>query len=298
MCAWDVGQQTAKLVPSTLHGPIESGRTPVRTSGISENPGIRLYLNGHHMQLRVERRFGALLPDSSRTPGGANPVEMLSSCLWQAWGGAWRLLVHSLIGRRGNQVCNVGIPTCRLSLDARQTIWSGAITLRALSAIVFLHSPGVVHVAQPPEQLRRHALTLVLRSTHSSQLSVGLLRFCFFLSGISRPCALPSGLVDGCASYSMSENSACKRATPLRSRLLQCDTSLGVAWIARGASCEMSGIKGVDGSVLFPPPQPRTRMSRRLRRSHRLGTVRQEGQGLELTNLRLVGNSSTNAELH
>jgi hypothetical protein len=29
---------------------------------------------------------------------------------------------------------------------------------------------------------RERALTLVLRSTHSSQLSVGLFRFCFFLN--------------------------------------------------------------------------------------------------------------------
>jgi hypothetical protein len=47
------------------------------------------------------------------------------------------------------------------------------------------------------------ALTLVLRSTHSSQLSVGLLRFCFFFGGASAwvPVALVvegSGLVDGC----------------------------------------------------------------------------------------------------
>jgi hypothetical protein len=46
-----------------------------------------------------------------------------------------------------------------------------------------------------------NALTLVLRSTHSSQLSVGLLRFCFFLGGTS-PCGVllteGSGLDDGC----------------------------------------------------------------------------------------------------
>jgi hypothetical protein len=74
ICAWDVGQRTAKIVPSTFHGPIASGRTPVRTSSISERPGIRPYLNGHRMRLHVERRFGALLPGSSRTPRGANPV--------------------------------------------------------------------------------------------------------------------------------------------------------------------------------------------------------------------------------
>lgn len=33
----------------------------------------------------------------------------------------------------------------------------------------------------PPRRRR----TLVLRSTHSSQLSVGLLRFCFFLGGVA-----------------------------------------------------------------------------------------------------------------
>lgn len=50
-------------------------------------------------------------------------------------------------------------------------------------------------------QHQQHALTLVLRSTHSSQLSVGLLRFCFFLGGRSCPgVALVdgSGLVEGC----------------------------------------------------------------------------------------------------
>jgi hypothetical protein len=48
---------------------------------------------------------------------------------------------------------------------------------------------------------KENALTLVLRSTHSSQLKVGLLRFCFFLGGPS-PCvklvADGAGLVDGC----------------------------------------------------------------------------------------------------
>lgn len=41
-----------------------------------------------------------------------------------------------------------------------------------------------------------HALTLVLRSTHSSQLRVGLFLFCFFLGGVSDACvvALEGGL--------------------------------------------------------------------------------------------------------
>ena len=50
--------------------------------------------------------------------------------------------------------------------------------------------------------MQRQMLTLVLRSTHSSQLSVGLLRFCFFFGGGSRSCKAPvggSGLVDGWA---------------------------------------------------------------------------------------------------
>lgn len=53
----------------------------------------------------------------------------------------------------------------------------------------------------------RHGLTLVLRSTHSSQLSVGLLRFCFFLGGGCRPwggvaleCGPGLSDIEGCAS--------------------------------------------------------------------------------------------------
>jgi len=66
---------------------------------------------------------------------------------------------------------------------------TSAVTLRRFSLV------------QPLRQ--RAALTLVLRSTHSSQLSVGLLRFCFFLGGASPwvPDALVvdgSGLVEGC----------------------------------------------------------------------------------------------------
>jgi hypothetical protein len=54
---------------------------------------------------------------------------------------------------------------------------------------------------------RAMQLTLVLRSTHSSQLRVGLLRFCFFLGGASPwvPVALVvdgSGLVEGCVLWS------------------------------------------------------------------------------------------------
>jgi hypothetical protein len=146
----------SKLPSSCLahHGPIESGRTPVRTSSISKRPGIRLYLNWHRMRLHVERRFGALLPGSYRAPRGADPVEMLSSFFVKP-GLERRMAItgHSLVGRRCDQVCNIGIPTCRLSLDARETIWSGAITLRALSAVVFFHGLGVVHVAQPSKQL-------------------------------------------------------------------------------------------------------------------------------------------------
>jgi hypothetical protein len=64
-----------------------------------------------------------------------------------------------------------------------------AIALRALSAWC---SPEVImlHVMQRRDSLslsihdlREQALTLVLRSTHSKQLSVGLFRFCFFLAG-------------------------------------------------------------------------------------------------------------------
>jgi hypothetical protein len=49
---------------------------------------------------------------------------------------------------------------------------------------------------------RERALTLVLRSTHSSQLSVGLFRFCFFLDVGPVP-TLPSGLREDCASSIM-----------------------------------------------------------------------------------------------
>jgi hypothetical protein len=58
---------------------------------------------------------------------------------------------------------------------------------------------GVARDAQRRTGYAKAVLTLVLRSTHSSQLSVGLFRFCFFLGGASRPCRAPvggSGLVD------------------------------------------------------------------------------------------------------
>jgi hypothetical protein len=46
------------------------------------------------------------------------------------------------------------------------------------------------------------------------------------------------------------------RATPLRLRLLQCDTGFCVAWISRGALYKVSGIKSVDGSVVSTAPAP------------------------------------------
>lgn len=59
---------------------------------------------------------------------------------------------------------------------------------------------------------RKHdAPTLVLRSTHSSQLSVGLLRFCFFFDGWPSPCVAlleGSGLVEDCTSSSMARKRA------------------------------------------------------------------------------------------
>jgi hypothetical protein len=61
------------------------------------------------------------------------------------------------------------------------------------------------------------ALTLVLRSTHSSQLNVGLLRFCFFFGGPTCVALLDaSGLPDmeGIASSSMARlhaQNSCQR---------------------------------------------------------------------------------------
>lgn len=77
-----------------------------------------------------------------------------------------------------------------------------AITLRTCFSSAFsfvryrpLHADGL------PMRANTYVLTLVLRSTHSSQLNVGLLRFCFFLGGPS-PCVVlvveAAGLVDGC----------------------------------------------------------------------------------------------------
>lgn len=59
---------------------------------------------------------------------------------------------------------------------------------------------GTSQATQALSAPKGYALTFVLRSTHSSQLSVGLLRFCFFLGGASPPVALvdASGLVEGC----------------------------------------------------------------------------------------------------
>jgi hypothetical protein len=82
-----------------------------------------------------------------------------------------------------------------LSLDTGQAMRPGTVTLSARLALTLLQSR---------QQLRRmDAPTLVLRSTHSSQLSVGLLRFCFFLGGASPWFALAegSGLVEGCVPW-------------------------------------------------------------------------------------------------
>jgi len=60
-------------------------------------------------------------------------------------------------------------------------MWPGAIALRYMFSQRV--QPACAVVVQVLSNRARHALTLVLRSTHSSQLSVGLLRFCFFLGG-------------------------------------------------------------------------------------------------------------------
>ena len=62
--------------------------------------------------------------------------------------------------------------------------------------------------------------TFVLRSTHSSQLSVGLLRFCFFLGGAS-PCVVlveAPGLVEGWGVERLTSTFIVQHARPQRRR--------------------------------------------------------------------------------
>jgi hypothetical protein len=74
-------------------------------------------------------------------------------------------------------------------------------------AAVALHksSASIAHVTH------HDSPTLVLRSTHSSQLNVGLLRFCFFFDGRPSPCVAlleGSGLMEDCTSSSIARKRA------------------------------------------------------------------------------------------
>jgi hypothetical protein len=110
---------------------------------------------------------------------------------------------------------------------------------------------------------RHDALTFVLRSTHSSQLSVGLLRFCFFL-GRASPCNVltdVSGLVDGCIpSSSIVEAAAGDDRTRVCSVqvffTMRQETGRRGVHVTRKASCKMAGISE-DDVVSRQEPQKR-----------------------------------------
>jgi hypothetical protein len=92
------------------------------------------------------------------------------------------------------------------------------------------------------------ALTLVLRSTHSSQLNVGLLRFCFFFGGPTCVALLDaSGLpgMEGIASSSMARLHA-QNSLPARCRSKRRSKPSHVR-----APCDATGISE-DDVVLFP----------------------------------------------
>jgi hypothetical protein len=100
---------------------------------------------------------------------------------------------------------------------------------------------------------QKDALTLVLRSTHSSQLSVGLLRFCFFLGGASPPaCGVledGSGLVDGCVPSSSIFAARRLSYSGVLGPSVNCNaTGVRRAWRAchAKASCKMAGISEDD----------------------------------------------------
>jgi hypothetical protein len=164
----------------------------------------------------------------------------------------WRSCCPYVLVRRGcDQVRNLRISACRLPLDTRQTVRPTAVTLCALSAFAFFRGCHARHsnIATTSHRIASHpsrpALTLVLRSTHSSQLNVGLLRFCFFLAGWSIPCALPSGDVDGCASSIVRTAARAIRVRSLHPlavvEYMQCDTG-SVVLHGCHALCSVSGI--------------------------------------------------------
>ena len=135
-----------------------------------------------------------------------------------------------------------------------------AITLRAHSAIAFLCSCHARHTMSRQFHLHNRvqhqfvSLTFVFRSTHSSQLSVGLLRFCFFLGGWSCPCTAPSGLVERWASSMMQgrEHRTKRQAVGQLSVLRRCDATLP-GW----CGCCASGNKGKDDVQDSIPRAPR-----------------------------------------
>lgn len=94
----------------------------------------------------------------------------------------------------GHEIGGIGIFALGLSLGAGYTLGSGAVTLQQEINWLESHTHTHAHtrVASTMEKGRVH--TLVLRSTHSSQLSVGLLRFCFLRAGgVSNATAAAAG---------------------------------------------------------------------------------------------------------
>jgi hypothetical protein len=170
------------------------------------------------MRLRVDGGFGARCSGPPRISRGANPVGFTqhaaaSRALNDARGVRTHLSEEDAIKFAISEYLHVD---CRL-IHARQF---GRLRSHCARSQLWRSPEVVMHVTQTSRHLpiashpSQPALTLVLRSTHSSQLNVGLLRFCFFLAGWSSPCALPSGDVDGCAS-SIVRTAA--RATRVRS---------------------------------------------------------------------------------
>ncbi|KAH7385513.1 hypothetical protein DE146DRAFT_209043 [Phaeosphaeria sp. MPI-PUGE-AT-0046c] len=134
---------------------------------------------------------------------------------------------------------------------------TSAITLRARSVIAFFRGCHARHSTSRHFHLltcARHqfaSLTFVFRSTHSSQLNVGLLRFCFFLGGWSCPCTALSGLVERCASSMM------RQPAGHFSVLRRCDATL--AWICGCTRPPCARLRAGIKDDVFPEPQKATR---------------------------------------
>jgi hypothetical protein len=149
-----------------------------------------------------------------------HPEWVLHSCRRQDWlyyafwvaarrSGYGCLSNRSLLGAPSDSLCrsrdqigDLRVLAFRLPLDAGDATRPPAVTLaRPVSGFVLKSraAPDSTFTTRTAARSRRHgqcmANTLVLRSTHSSQLSVGLLRFCFFFGGLPPWSARASGEV-------------------------------------------------------------------------------------------------------